>query len=352
MFWEAQDCSKNRDNTDGLSIKKSSYNKIKNNSRIVVAKACQELGVPYKVTKDGSVIINNKVIFGFMRNNINTRESCRLANNKYECSEVLRMHNIPVPACQYFDAVKNKADIEDIISRVRIDYPLVVKPVCGTNGINVHLNIKNKQELRRALSKFINFHNRLVLCDEIIIEEYFAGECYRVLAYEDNIIDVMKKEMPYVVGDGVSPLKTLIKRYDRYRVKNGHHSMDVSWKLMRKYNVNPNTVLPIGFRLSLIQICGCGIANYLKVDMKDIHPSYIDMFKRVNGALGLTFSGIDVLIKDIRKPNQARINEVNSAPALTSHYFRDTLVNLEKYADLEIDNSVGVNLVKQIMKYK
>lgn len=334
----------------GSCMTKGSIEDVKTNSRIILANACDILKIPYVITNDGDIIIDGKVKFGFMKNNLNTSHSIKLTNNKYECSNVLRKNNIAVPNYQVFNKIQNEKDIDNIIKKIKINYPLVVKPVCGTKGINVHLNIKNDIQLKKVLKKFINFSNKLVRCDEIIIEEYFEGECYRIICYNDEIIDIIKKEMPYIKGDGISTLGELIEKYNKYRNENSYNNMNVNWEVMNNYNVDSNTVLPIGFRLSIVQNCGCGVANYLQIDPNDFHPSYINMFKNVNKALGLTLSGIDVLIKDIKKPNQAIINEVNSTPSMKSHYYRDSLNSLEKFGERKRDPEVGIKLIKRIFK--
>src|SRR5699024_7934543 len=134
-----------------------------------------------------------------------TRQAVRICKNKYETKKYLEENNIPTPKGQVFDG---DAKLEKIVEySEEIGYPVVIKPVDGTGGKGVITNIKNRSELEsnlKYLKEDLNYK-------DIIVENYFMGEDYRVYVVGEQSVGATKRIAPNVIGDGRSTIKELIK---------------------------------------------------------------------------------------------------------------------------------------------
>jgi cyanophycin synthetase len=301
----------------------------------IMVEACDKNGIPYLIKDKKTIIIDDKIRFIGSVSNINSYRPRHIVMNKRECSALLEENHIPVPKFQAYPGLKSVEDVERIVRSLNISYPLVVKPACGQSGVHIYVGVSNEEDLRAILKKLFNLQHRKIKCDEMMIEEYVPGDNYRLLYYGDKLLDVVKREIPYVIGDGKTRLGELIEKWNAYRKEFELYPMQVDWKNLKKRGIDKNTVIQHGVKFTVKQICGCCVCNYVKYDPKKIHPSYLKEFKKVNDVTGLKFSGLDVIATDLSRPNNAKINEVNSAPSMRVHYFRDNGY-LQRQRDLEI----------------
>ena len=92
----------------------------------------------------------------------NTAKARELAKNKIETSTILMNAGIPVPKFVKVDLRKNIDDIENDIKKKNIKYPIVMKPINGTFGIDVITNIETKDELQDSVKKLKKYGDILV----------------------------------------------------------------------------------------------------------------------------------------------------------------------------------------------
>ena len=310
----------------------------------IMVEACEKNGIPYKIMDKKHIEIGDgktKLKFAGAVSNLNKSRPRHLAMNKRKCSSLLRELDIPVPKYQNYPGLKSEKDVERIINNLSIPYPLVVKPACGQSGVHIHVGIENESQLRKVLKSYIDLHHRKIKCDEVMVEEFVRGDNYRVLCYEDRILDIIKREIPYVIGDGKTSLGDLIKEWNTYREEFELYPMKVDWEYLKKQGIDRSTVIEDGIKFTVKQICGCCVCNYVKIDINSVHPKYLEDFKRVNKVTGLKFSGLDVIATDLSRYPNAKINEVNSAPSMRCHYFRD-----EGYLDRHRDLSIAIKLLE------
>ena len=97
-----------------------------------------------------SISHNNKTIFfGFKASfNFATIEHVKITKNKYTTYKLLEKGGIPIPKHSLYKNYKN----------CDIDYHLVCKPLSGTRGDHVFVNILNKKELDSVIM-IIKIHN-------------------------------------------------------------------------------------------------------------------------------------------------------------------------------------------------
>jgi carbamoylphosphate synthase large subunit len=174
----------------------------------------------YTIDKKNKIIIynNKKVIYD---KHFNTTKSIIDAKNKFITSELLSKNNIPIP--KYLKIYLNSSvdNIQYKIKESKINYPVVIKPINGTFGIDVMTDIETRDELIDVLDLLKNKYY------DAMLEEQISGDCYRIFVFNNKVLDVIKREKPYILGDNVHTIKELIdirnieqKKMDLMEVKN------------------------------------------------------------------------------------------------------------------------------------
>ena len=125
----------------------------------------------------------------------------------------------------------------------------------------------------------------------------------------------MKKEAPYVVGNGINTLTDLINenKNSKYRT----HNIDNN--LLLEQNVDLQTVIPDNKKIILSKVKNLHNGGHMyNIPLNTIHPDNLHMFKRVNKILKKNITGIDYISDNISIPyyQQGAIIEVNSAPGM------------------------------------
>lgn len=270
----------------------------------------------------------NKMITSCKNNNcqqanyayhFNDPNAVRLVKDKIATSTILKKNNIPVPKFKKINMNDSQPNIMETFQ-----YPIIIKPVNGTFGQDVHVNIENNKELGEILqkvkkSKYKNF----------MMEDYIEGNVYRIFVFRNKIIDVVKREKPFVIGNGTCSLRILIEEKNDQLKKEGlFPTTNLSAKYLFLQGVNMDTIIPKGKRIIISQVINLhNGAPIEQIDMKNIPYINNKLFINVGKVLGINCYGLDYISKDITQPfNQGKnmILEVNGTPDTEIHTNVDT----------------------------
>lgn len=209
--------------------------------------------------------------------------------------------------------------------------PLVVKPVNDQQGNNVYLNINTQEEYIAATKKIYQFYGRKKI--EILVEEMFCGEEYRILASQKKILSVIKRLPANIIGDGQSTIKRLIeiKNQDPLREKVLTYKKievnDQVLKHLRQQDLNLQSIIANKKRVFLRPHSPLDISlggDTIDITEK-IHPSVKKIVREIMASIpGLALTGIDYMSKDIGKeqtPDNYKIIEINASPSLDWNEF-------------------------------
>lgn len=257
-------------------------------------------------------------------NQTNHRQSALLSNDKASTSRLLTMNGIRCPRFARFDKLPTLDECTRILRAYGVRFPAVVKPIDGTQGYGVHLNVRDCKEVVKIVHKL-----RAVGRKRIIVEEQVTGENYRVFVYNGRVFDIVQRELASVVGDGRHTLDQLIQeRNRRQRAQKLFATHNVNWTYIHEQVPSvpearlPKFVVPQGKRILITNIAnfhnGC---NVRRIPLDQVTPRTKAHFVKVNRVLGLQMSGIDYMSKDIRSmaPNAGWVIEVNAGPDLKIH---------------------------------
>ena len=246
--------------------------------------------------------------------NFNSKIGDRNCNDKIRTGLVLRKENIPMPK-QYI--WNKKQSIAHNFTKINnLNYPLVVKPNKGTQGYGVTTNIKIESHLKKVINNLLNkTKNRN---KQIIVEEHYNGDNYRIMVFNNEVLGIVKRDNPYVLGDGNSNLLKLITEHKQSKHK--IHEYDVPY--IKKQGYDLNSIIPVNKKIiiSKVQNYHNGAPIY-NIPLSKVHPDNITMFKRTAQILGINLTGIDYMTKDLMTPYyiDGVIIEANERPDITMH---------------------------------
>ena len=211
----------------------------------------------------------------------------------------------------------------DALRAVRhLGWPVVVKPVDRERGEGVTTRIDSESELLVALERAFAAGG----CREALVEGQVEGFCHRLLVARGQLLYVIERRPPELVGDGQRSLVSLMDQHNECL------SWVPPWKMEQPLAMDAEMLAYIaGQGYAPSSVPGVGVAVSLRpfesmawggkdADLTaSIHPDNRRLAERVTAFLGLDVAGIDLISRDIRVPwheNGAKINEVNFAPML------------------------------------
>jgi len=271
----------------------------------------------YIIDKDNRTVTYNGKTISYNKH-FNSDESIINAKNKFITSEQLSKYNIPIPLYLKIDLSSNIDDIRNKIKNANISYPVVIKPINGTFGIDVMTDIETKEELTDCLNVLKTKYK------DAMLEEQISGDCYRIFVFNNNIIDVIKREKPYVIGDNINTIKELIdlrnieqKKMDLMEVKN------ISNIVIKKQGYDLDSIPSINEKIYISNVINMhNGARISRIPVESIPQKNIDLFLKVNKIMKIKCSGLDFLSNDITieyDQNNGRILEVNGTPDTEIH---------------------------------
>lgn len=236
--------------------------------------------------------------------------------------QLLRSENLPVPRHAQFTLKKVAPALEFLRSAGR---NCVVKPAGGTGGgRGVTTGIQTAGQLARAAAA------AAVYADELLIEEQIAGDNYRLLYLDGELIDCFVRRLPCVTGNGKFTVAALVRQANEERLAN---KAAVSQVLIA-IDLDMRRTLA-GQGLSLRSVPAKGQVVTMKNVVNEnaaadnttathlLCPSIIEDGARAARALRARFAGIDIVTKDPSVPlaqSGGVILEVNGTPNLYYHY--------------------------------
>jgi len=247
---------------------------------------------------------------------LNKSGSNKIANSKYETSKLLQSYNIPVPKFIKWDNSKSRNYNIELINKLR--YPLVVKPINGTQGKDVYLNLQNINQVLNKINYLLSKNK------SIIIEEQINGENYRILILNNEIIDIIHRKKPTIIGNGNHNIKELIDTYNNIQKKNKNYPItNINYELLNGQGLKLESVPTRGRKIIISNVCNYHNGSRLvRIPIQHVHPDNLEMFKKINKVIDLNLSGIDYMSSDITKSykkGNGYINEVNGGPDMKIH---------------------------------
>lgn len=240
-------------------------------------------------------------------------------------------NNIPIPkTITAFSLPEAKREIR------KIPLPLVIKDAQASQSKNIWVNISN---LPKALSILKNLFSNL-LTKTVIIQEFIRGKEFRILVLKDEILGIAQLIPPFLIGDGRSTIKRLIKKLERKI--NRRITIDQAMKdLIKAQGLSFSSIIPTDQKLFLKEYSKIGQGGQIEnFSLSLIHPETKKMCLKAAKVVGLELAGLDIIAEDLSKsPKKQKIKfiEINGRPDIYIHHCPD--------------KGQPVNVTREILKY-
>jgi D-alanine-D-alanine ligase-like ATP-grasp enzyme len=203
--------------------------------------------------------------------------------------------------------------------------PVVVKPARGGGaGLGVTPSIETAAQLERAMRRAGFTSERL------IVERQAVGEQFRFLLLDGEVLDVIRRDRPQVIGDGSSTIEELMfAEYDRRLATDTAEGM-------KPFPVDLDCLFTLerqGLRLStrpqkgttVVVKTASNISGGLAcVTVREpVAPEVVHEVRAAAAAVGVRLAGVDVVAPDVERSlatSSGVVLEVNPIPGLGHHY--------------------------------
>lgn len=300
--------------------------------------AADILGIKYEVIVPSLMAefrVGNK--HWFIINTVNPltpSPSTTICKRKNLTHIVLDRHRVSVPkqeilTCE-IDAIKFFNKYKDI----------VIKPTQQLGGKGVSILPQNEEQVLKAFRIAFEKSNNPSDDKKVIGEQFIHGENYRFLVVGEKVVGVVRRKAAHVIGDGKHTIRQLIELENTERKQRVLLPVIIDNEVMLKLQregLNLESVPEKDQEVILRYNCNLTTGGTTEECAGEVHDFYNQLAVKAVKAVGSEFGGVDIIAKDIRKPDEAAVNEINYNPGLRLHY--------------KVDKGEKVQVAVPIMEY-
>lgn len=205
----------------------------------------------------------------------------------------------------------------------KLNSPVIAKPHLGSRSRHTTTHIKTPEELIKAFLKARQ------LSPFVVVEEELSGFVYRITLIGGKLAGALRREPPFVLGDGVSTVHALVLKENKNPKRHGpiFHEIgmdaDAEAELVRQ-NLTWESVPVNGRFVILNQKVGRGQGGSNTEMLPKVHPENVKLFEKLAVVLDDPLVGVDFIMQDIERPwteqQLCGAIECNSLPFLDLHH--------------------------------
>ena len=248
----------------------------------------------------------------------------KVVENKELTYLLAEENNIRVPKSVYI----NREDLINIDS-LKLDFPVVTKPVDWAHWDWVAINLKNIEELKKGLE--YSFNEKKVY--RVIIQEQIFWEDHRIIVINWKIEAVTKRIAPFIIWNWKKTIQELIDIENNNPLRGWWEGHDAAMSKIKIDSESINFIKQQWYSMEGILENGKKIkvrknenlsTGWLAIDMTDnIHPEIKQEAIKIAKLTWLGFCWVDFFCKDIGlslKEGKWAIIEVNATPWIRMHH--------------------------------
>ncbi|MFA1550335.1 cyanophycin synthetase [Actinomadura chokoriensis] len=294
-------------------------------STAALARAARERGVPVRRVDDLNLL---RLGYGRYRRTVwaamtdtTSAIGMEVAGDKRLAHRVLADAGVPVP-----EGRVAASPAEALEALREAGGPVVVKPLAGHQGENVHIELTEPPEVVAAFAAAAGDEGA------VLVESYIPGKDYRVLLVGGRVVAAAELTAACVTGDGTATVAALVARVNADPARGEGHDRPLTrlalgpteLALMARQGHGPDSVPGDGERVWLRRNANLSTGGTSRDVTGDVHDEVAAMCVRAAAAVGMDVCGIDLRLPDIASPPPAErgaagILEVNAAPGLRMH---------------------------------
>lgn len=253
-----------------------------------------------------------------LEKNIHITRDSYVSRRFTKCKDItyklLISHGLSSPKTECF--YRKKYDKRNIKKQLNnLVYPIIIKNAHGSNSLGIFPFVKDSKEAQKIIEKNLSKYQSM------IAQEMVFGKEYRILVLGDKVIAVMEMILPHIIGDGVSTVRKIIEKKQKYTDRRTTFDKKFLY-ILKKQGVTLKTILA---KKKIIFIKGNAClaeGGEMRDVTKDVHPEIIRKSILISKLVGRNLVGIDIICKDISLyPDKKHffILEVNGDPSLDIH---------------------------------
>jgi cyanophycin synthetase len=244
-----------------------------------------------------------------------------MIDDKYCAKRLLHQLGFKVAPGMVF----NEGSISDSLEYAKqIKYPVVLKPVAGSHGDFVYLDIENSKELEKKIKKFLSVKAQN---NTYLIEKQYEGNEFRLFIACNNFFAAVARVPANVIGDGKRSLSELIRAENNRRMHPRNTCLceiridDIVLDFLKKKRIGIDDIPKKNEVVFLRNNSNVSTGGNCYDVTDSVYPTFVQLAKNILRRLGnVPFLGIDLLCGDIaKKIDDYVICELNSTPGLSLH---------------------------------
>lgn len=244
-----------------------------------------------------------------------------IASDKALTKEVLSTAGIKAP---YGELVRSLEELRTVFDQFR--GPLVIKPLDGSQGRGVTMDVRDWRDAERAYARAREVSHI------VLVEEFVAGRQYRLLVVGYQLVAVAERIPAHVLGDGRKSVQALVEEINAQPERGEDHDKPltrivldpVALDYLARQGCTPLDVPEAGAIVYLRDSANLSTGGIACDMTQQVHPEFAALAERCARALGLDVCGVDMIAADIRcrpQDNGYAVIEVNAAPGIRMHHF-------------------------------
>ncbi len=247
-----------------------------------------------------------------------------ILDDKWQTKQLLQSLNFPViPGKKFHPKDRAKA----CKYAQKIGFPVVIKPVSGTHGYEVRMNIETPKEFIDEFSHLcMQIHNQ----QDILVEKQISGGEFRLTVTKNEFFAAVYRIPPSVIGDGKFSLQKLVDKKNKKLLSQKEKNClcriyvdNEAKRFLSKKGIDmeyiPQKKEQVFLRSNTNVSTGADCMDVTKL----VHPEYKNFaFQILKNIPELPYVGIDLIAPDIhQKPAEGDyyICELNPAPGISLH---------------------------------
>ena len=248
--------------------------------------------------------------------------SVEIASDKPLAYRLLREAGLPVPE----HVLVRPHDVDAALQFLEQHAgPHIVKPARGGAGEGVVGAVRTPTQLRRAIRRASARYA------DVLVEREVAGDHYRLLVLDGDVLDVVRRTRPQIVGNGRSTVEELIEREYEDRLESDEGAtvlkpfvvdLDALFTLEQQ-GLELGSIPPDGAVLTVMSASNFGRPEDSETFQGTVSPLLETEVRLACAVLGTRLGGVDVITTrtDIAlSASGGVILEVNPIPGLQHHY--------------------------------
>jgi cyanophycin synthetase len=245
----------------------------------------------------------------------------RFAEDKTLARRALLAAGLPVPEQRSF-RLADLGPARELLESLGGSF--VVKPTDAAGGSGATTGVRTTAQLQRAALRAGR------LSDQLLIERQVEGDLYRVLLLDGEVLDVIRRDPPRVVGDGRSSVAELVAAENDARVaaaeggRTGLLRIDLDAVFSLEHQgLRPSSVPAAGQSVTVKTVVNQNGPRDNRSVRDRASAALLEDSAAAAGAIGLRLAGVDLITGDpgrSLRDGSGGVIEVNGTPGLHYHY--------------------------------